>query len=161
MIANLEDQHISKVVQGIDGRGRGIVSAAASKIANAPDAGSHYDHHRHVAEKDGAASWHFQGKPQSDHDLWDFVFERDDGTSFWLHPTWTDNKVQYGECSRSAHRVQPPPSGRGGSGHGVYKGFKNARKEADLKFDKNKNELRGETRAGALRRGRGNADGIA
>ena len=82
-----------------------------------------------------------------------FVFTRDDGTSFWLHPNWRDNKVEYGECSRSSLRVQPPPSGRGGSGHGqVYKGFKNARKEADLKFDKNKNELRGATRASALAR---------
>ena len=149
-IVNLEDTDMSRVVRSKDGCSRGIVSAAASKIANAPDAGPHYDHKRHHAETCGAASWQFEGKPESDHGIWDFVFFRDDGTSFWLHPNFTDNKVECGKCSDAAS-VQPPPSGRGGSGKGqVFKSFKNARKVADLKLGKNKNELRGATRASAL-----------
>ena len=148
MIVNLKDDDISSLVEGISGCGRGLVSAALSKTANAPDDGPHYDHKRHHAQKHGAASW-----PQSDHHQWDFVFTRDDGTSFWLHPNFSDNKVESGECSSSGHRVQPPPSGRGGSGPGqVYKAFKNARKEKDLKFDKGKNDLQGKTRANGKRR---------
>ena len=147
MIVNLDDAHIRRAVGGIEDRGRGIVRAAFSKIANAPDAGPHYDHKRHQAERQGAASWQIESNPQSDHDIWDFVFDRNDGTSFWLHPNWGNGKVEYGECDGSAHRVRPPASGRGGSGDGMYKGYKNARKDADFKFDKTKNRLRGATRA--------------
>ena len=150
MIASLYDEHITSVVGGLDGRGRGIVSAAVSQTANAPDAGPNYDHKREHAERDGTVSWQLQDKPQRDHYIWDFVFTRDDGTRFWLHPNWSDSKVAYGECSRSGDRLEPPPSGRGGSGHGqVYKMFKNARKYMDVRFDKNKKALRGQTRANA------------
>ena len=87
-------------------------------------------------------------KPDSDHDIWDFVITRDDFTSFWLHPNWGDNTVPSGEVRADGVKLQPPPTGRGGSGKGqVYKHFKQARTEGNLKFDKRKNEIRGPTRA--------------
>ena len=79
---------------------------------------------------------------------WDFVITRDDLISFWLHPNWSDNVVNCGEVRADVVKLQPPPSGRGGSGRGqVYKHFKEARTDRNLKFDKLKNEIRGPTRA--------------
>ena len=110
----------------------------------------HYDHKRETAQKHGEATWSFQGKPSKDKEVWDFVLTRDDNTSFWLHPNWSDSKVHYGEVRQGPRElVQPPPSGIGGSGKGVYKEKKFARDDDQVRFDKNKNELKGPTRAKA------------
>ena len=130
-LSNLRDEDIQTAVQGPSGRGRGIVMATLSRLDNAPAAGSHYDVKR------------------PNDKIWDFCFTRDDGTNFWLHPGWKDNKVPYGEITRSTDEVplQPPAKGRGRGGKGqVYKFYKNARTDIMFKFDKSKNELTGKTR---------------
>ena len=130
-LSNLQDEDIQTAVQGPTGRGRGIVMATLSRLDNAPAAGSHYDHKR------------------PNHMIWDFCFTRDDGTCFWLHPGWKDNKVHYGEIPRSMDEVplQPPANGRGRGGKGqVYKLYKNARTDRKFTLDKSKNELTGKTR---------------
>ena len=150
MLCNLNDKDLAQVVSGPQGRGRGIVKAVLSKVDNASSDGGHYDHKREHAERHGKATWKYLSKPESDHDIWDFVITRDDFTSFWLHPNWSSNVVDYGEVRAAVVKLQPPPSGRGGSGRGqVYKHFKEARKDCQLKFDKAKNELKGKTRAKA------------
>ena len=62
-------------------------AAVVVKAARPESRRSHRDSLRQAAV--AAMRWQFQGKPQSDHDIWDFVFTRDDGTSFWLHPNWS------------------------------------------------------------------------
>ena len=122
------------VVIGPDGNGGGIVKCSCSAIEQ------HYDHKREHAEKRGKASW----KPQSEeHVIWDFIFERADDSSFWLHPNWGNNNVAYGENTVVARAaIQPPPTGRGGSGPKFFKCYKDLRLSKQLKFDKNKNEVK-------------------
>ena len=147
LLCNLKDEDLEAIVTGPAGRGRGIVKAVCSKVDNASSDGGHYDHKRETAEKHGP-TWKCVNKPDSDHDIWDFVITRDDFTSFWLHPNWGDNIVHCGEVRADVVKLQPPPTGRGGSGKGqVYKHFKEARTDCKLKFDKAKNELKGNTRA--------------
>ena len=103
----------------------------------------HYDHKRQHAEKRGSASWI---RPQSRHEMrpqsralqmWDFVIVRSDGSS-------CKNHVAYGEIDAVPQPViQPPSSGRGGSGHKLYKYFKEVRVDRQLKFNKIKNDMKG------------------
>mgnify|MGYP003328711990 CR=1 FL=1 len=110
-------------------------------------------HAGHRAEILGRAQWPGQqrpdGKTEAKHACWDFVFERADNTSCWLHPNCKGNNVEYGECVDNA--VAPDGSelagygGLGGSwGSGTYKYYRNARKDDDLKLDKNKNVIKKE-----------------
>ena len=136
MLCNLGDEDLQKVVSGPNDRGRGIVKAVRSKVDNASDAREH-------ARK---------REPNSDHDIWDFVITRDDGTAFWLHPNWSNNEVYHGEVQHPYIQLQPPASGRGGSMRGqVYKHFKNATTTCLLRFDEGKNVLVGKTRAQAMK----------
>jgi len=80
-------------------------------------------------------------------EIWDFVFHRDDKSSFWLHPSLGDNKVEYGEGafqnpSWSGVRLQAPTSGPGGSGWKIFKYYKTERVDSWLKLDKNKNSIK-------------------
>jgi hypothetical protein len=78
--------------------------------------------------------------------IWDFVMVRSDGSSCWLHPNWGDNNVAYGEITAVQQTViQPPSCGRGGSGPKCFKFYKDVRVDKPLKFDKNKNEVKGKT----------------
>ena len=96
----------------------------------------HYDHKREHAETRGSASW----KPQSDaHMIWDFVIVRSDGLSCWLHPSLNKGHVGYGEMTAGPQTViQQPSSGRGGSGHKLFKYYREVRADKWLKFNKNK-----------------------
>ena len=133
MLSNLRDDDMRLVVDGPDGRGGGIVKCSCESTG-------HYDHKREHAEQRGSASW----KPQSDeHSIWDFVLVRADNSSCWLHPNWGDNNVAYGEITAVQQTViQPPSSGRGDSGLKFYKYYKEVRVDRQLKFNKNKNEVK-------------------
>ena len=134
MLSNLRDEDLRFVVNGPDGNGGGIVKCSCSALER------HYDHKREHAEKHRNASW----KPQSqEHVIWDFIFVRADDSSFWLHPNWGNNDVAYGECTVDTRAViQPPPTGRGGSGPKFFKYYKDLRVCRKLKFAKDKNEVK-------------------
>ena len=102
----------------------------------------HYDHKREHAERRNKATW----KPQSErHLIWDFIFHRADNSSCWLHPNWGDNSVAYGEdavAGTAVAAIQPPSSGRGGSGWKFFKYYKDARLTRTSKLDRNKNRIK-------------------
>ena len=134
MLSNLRDDHLRLVVDGPNGTGGHIVKCSCQITAD-------YDHKREFAEKNGHATW----RPQSTkHSQWDFVLVRADQSSCWLHPNWGDNKVAYGEITADAavEVIQPPSTGRGGSGPKLFTYFKNSRVDQVLRFDRSKNEVK-------------------
>ena len=141
MLSNLRGDDLETVVKGPAGRGGAIVDAICTKEHNAG-----YDHKCAVAERKGKANFQYQGKDKRSHELWDFIIRRDDGTRFWLHPSATNNDVHYGEVDENEKPQGPPDSGPGGSGKGVFKHYKNARTHNILKWDREKNLVRGPTR---------------
>ena len=105
---------------------------------NAPSQGGIYDHKRECAERRGIATLQYDNKDKSDHSIWDFVFYRNDGTAFWLHPEWSKHVVPYGEVEPHQEQIQPPENGRGGSGIGHFKSYKHVATLDTFHFDKNK-----------------------
>ena len=136
LLANLRDDHLRLVVNGPEDNSGGIVKCSCSAMEQ------NYDHKREHAERRKKASW----KPQStEHLIWDFIFERADKTSCWLHPNWGDNNVAYGEnpvAGTAVAAIQPPSTGRGGSGWKFFKFYKDARVTAVLKLDRDKNQIK-------------------
>jgi hypothetical protein len=142
-LSNLRDQDIDKVVQGPSGRGRGITKVVLSNCDNAPGVAGQYDHKREAGQKHGHATWKYEGKLENRLHQWDFVITRDDGSSCWLHPNWSNIDVDYGEVLANAVKLEPPASGRGGSnGRGTYRHYREARTEEKLKLDRNKNTVK-------------------
>ena len=128
LIAQLDAESMRCAVQGHNGRSCGLVACAC-----APRPGS-YDHKRHAKLKQ-------DGMPQKDVRLpvWDFVFERDDGTSLRLHPQRATPVIETFEQEWWDKAVEPPPKGLGESwGKGTYKYYKNVQTKASLRFDAQK-----------------------
>ena len=66
--------------------------------------------------------------------IWDFQLLREDGSEVYLHPNYSDPKVDSYEGAPSAD-TSVPRSGLGGtSGPGTFKHFKNKHVQKVLKF---------------------------
>ena len=130
MVAQLDGKSMQIVVNGADGRSRGLVTCEL-----APRPGP-YDHKRHHALKEAK-------KPQLERlPVWDFVLHRESHTALRLHPQWNSREV---ECYRHAGHFLvpqvPPEAGLGKSdGPGTYKKYKQQGTLGDLKlfFDRPK-----------------------
>ena len=129
MVALLDRQSMQLVVEGpTDTPAKGLVSCKIEET-------DIYDHKRHVASSTAVAE---SGMLK----VWNFVLERDDGTTVSLHPNWSDTRVQcsYGVLDKD-HEL--PRSGKGGtSGAGTYQYFKNKHTHAILRFDAKKFRVR-------------------
>lgn len=137
MVALLDDKSMRLVVEGpTDIPAKGLVSC---KIAETDV----YDHKRHFAQaaRSTAAAESASSTAVAESRMlkvWNFVLERDDGTTVNLHPNWADTKVQcsYGVIEKD-HEL--PLTGKGGtSGPRTYKWFKDKRTDVTLKFDAKK-----------------------
>ena len=128
MIAQLDEASMRVAVQGTEGRSRGLVGCYL-----APRVGS-YDHKRHDLLMQA-------GRPMERVQLpvWDFVFERDDGTALRLHPQRSTTQVETYEVEGHAQPVQVPRRGLGTSdGRGTYRRYVREHTRASLKFDARK-----------------------
>ena len=87
------------------------------------------DYKRHTNAKQANVKWN--GK--ADMAKWDFMLTRNDGTVCFLHPNWSNNKVEFYEGLQEGI-----PNGIGSGGNQGY--FKRAAMRVDriLKFDKSK-----------------------
>ena len=164
MVAQMTDESMACVVQGPEGRSRGIVRCGIYQTKN-------HDHKRHHANK--AANI-----PDGPDRLkvWDFFLLREDGSSATLHPNYSNTKISYTEQREGSvvagiletwcwsrwsirhvhggattpvaqtpdtdlheHTQEPqelPRSGKGGSsGPGTFTHFKNMRVTNTLQFD--------------------------
>ena len=121
MVAQLTDEAQEKVVLGVDGRSRGLVSCRAERSEK-------YDHLVHNA----------LGKRDKLHTEWNFILERDNGSCVVLHPRWNNTKV---DCKWSLPEMdhEVPRAGRGKSdGKGTFKKFKDKQWDEKLRFDPRK-----------------------
>ena len=129
MVAQLNDESISVVVRGEDGRSCGLVACSFSPRPNS------YDHKRHhLLKTKGETS-----APKLP--IWDFVLHRDDGTAIRLHPQWSNTKVETFNVEGHVDEMQPPAAGLGRSdGPGTYKRFKDTGNSRTMRFDATKNK---------------------
>jgi hypothetical protein len=125
MVAQLDAPSLQLVCAGLPGssygrettdRSRGIVSCRIDRT-------DVYDHKRHCA---------MNAKEMMK--IWDFVVVCEDGTEVWLHPNYSNRRVEaYKHTPPQDHEI--PASGLGGtSGPGTFKYFKNKRVECTVKF---------------------------
>ncbi len=122
MVAQMDERSMKMVVQGLDdaGRSRGLVSCRLQKTDK-------YDHKRHHAAGPGAG-----GEMLFE---WHFVLVCEDGTQVFLHPNYSNTKI---ECYRGEPEQdhELPRGGLGGtSGPGTFKYFKNKNVQAILRFN--------------------------
>ena len=115
MVAQLRDEDLAKVVEGPEGRSRGLVSCWAMPRKNT------YDHKRHKQQLD-ASTGAPKGRPVLP--TWDFLLTRDDGTAVRLHPQYKTYKVQSFQLADEAEPVEPPPTLGGSWGRGTYRYYK-------------------------------------
>ena len=128
MVAQLTNESMKKVVEGEDGRSRGLVGWAFAIRENG------YDHKRHVA---AVAACRDQKTPQLP--PWDFVLFRDDGSGLRLHPEWSKTAVAAYHVDCHEEPVMPPMKGCGESwGSGTYRYYKKLGVINNLKFDARK-----------------------
>ena len=141
MVAQLRNEDLQRVVQGnfeedmhrVVGvtrpmpRSRGLVGCRLQKTDK-------YDHKRHAAARKAGTA----GPNDPMMYIWDFVLVCDNGTLIFLHPSYSNNKI---ECYTGYEGIQPardhelPGTGRGGtSGPGTFKYFKNKGVQYTLKF---------------------------
>ena len=128
LIAQLSAESLSVAAQGNDGRSRGIVACSCAPRPHS------YDHKRRAKLKE-------EGRAQKGVRLpvWDFVFERDDGSSLRLHPQRSTPVVETFAEELPLGPVEPPPRGLGESwGPGTYKYYKEIQTKAPLRFDSTK-----------------------
>ena len=120
------------VIQGPQSRATNVVVGVECAMTD------DYDHQRHTAQKQRKMIWHTDGRSMN---KWRFIITRNDDTKCWLEPTWSDNKVKYGEfVTEGQTHIAPPQTGRGGSDfRGQYKQYKQARVDKVLQFAKFKN----------------------
>jgi hypothetical protein len=123
MVAQMDDESMQHVVEGPN-HSRGLISCRLDKL-------DVLDNQRNTAEiRAGRAT---RQNPAYLY-TWDFVVVRDDGTQVWMHPTWSNTKIQVSSTA-PARDHEVPRSGPGGtSGPGTFKHFKNKRTEATLRF---------------------------
>ena len=135
MIAQLDDDSRRVIVQGGDGRSRGILGCALHQSGD-------YDHQRTFAARAAAeADAREQGLSRQEQKAavaavpmmkqWDFVISRADGSHVLLHPSYSHTSFS---CKSNFPTFDGdlPSTGPGGtSGHGTYKYF--AQKDVDLK----------------------------
>ena len=135
MLHNLRDEDIATVADGPAGNSGGIVSCKLVRT-------QHYDHKRERAEKLSKSNW-TRIADEKFYRIWDFVLDRADGSTCWLHPAFNGH-VQYGEHRLFDIPIQAPRGvGPGGSwGPGTYKYFRDYRTEKTLRFDKGKCEIK-------------------
>ena len=77
--------------------------------------------------------------------VWDFVLDRDDGSSVFLHPNWSSTKIAC-SWSRPVEDLDIPKTGLGGTnvpGSGTFKYFKNKQVDEQLRFDPSKSVSNG------------------
>ena len=138
MVAHLDEYSMQMVLQGlpddvgrldfestalkVSDRSRGLVSCRIQRIDK-------YDHARHHAAKAKA-----KAAPQNMLLRWDFVVVTEDGTEVFLHPNYSNTKI---ECSK--HMATPdheiPRTGLGGtSGPGTFQYFQNKAVQHLLRF---------------------------
>ena len=128
MIAQLDQESMSYVVQGPEGRSGGLVGCALSLRPNS------YDHKRHHAMRQ--LSTHPQNCPLLP--MWDFVVIRADNTAVRLHPECSQTSLAAIEVDGVAgdEVMQPPKSGLGRSdGPGNFKAKIGVAREKKLRFD--------------------------
>ena len=121
MVAQMDEHSMRMLVQGLDdaGRSRGLVSCRLQKT-------DRYDHKRHHAAGTGAGGEMLF--------VWDFVLVCEDGTQVFIHPNYSNTKIEfYRGVPEQDHEI--PRSGLGGtSGPGTFKHFKNKHIQATLRF---------------------------
>ena len=128
MIAQLDDTSMEKVVNGFEGRSRGLVGCS---LAIRPGS---YDHKRHHMLIETATNSK-QRLP-----YWDFVLHRADGSGIRLHPPYRGNVVEtieeLGHAEALAVVTVPPRRGLGRSdGPGTYKKYKDIGITEKMRFD--------------------------
>ena len=131
MIAQLDDTSMEKVVNGFEGRSRGLVGCS---LAIRPGS---YDHKRHNMLIETATNSK-QRLP-----CWDFVLHRADGSGIRLHPPYRGNVVEAieepGHAEALAVVTVPPRRGLGRSdGPGTYKKYKDIGLTEKMRFDASK-----------------------
>ena len=124
MVAQMNAESMRIVVQGVDGRSRGIVSCKIKKCEV-------YDHKQNYADR--AAGQEVDEMKFE----WHFVLGRDDGSCVSLHPMWSQPKIEctYGLPGRN---VSYPASGKGGRGKPGYQSYKKRHVDIELRFDTDK-----------------------
>ena len=126
MVAQLHGDSMELVVQGTDGRSRGIVACSLQQT-------DQYDHKRHHADvKTNTAV------ADKMYYIWDFVLLRDDGTYVALHPNYSHAKI---ECKVHwpTFDGELPRTGKGGAnGPGAFKHFIKKNVDTYVRFDANK-----------------------
>ena len=124
MVAQLVDEDVRLVVEGRDGRGRGLVSCECAPRGNS------YDHKRQAAMR-AAGKKEVPKLP-----IWDFVLRRADGTGVRLHPQWTCKGVETSELEGPASPTEPPKNGLGKSdGRGTFRKYVSIAAAGHFKFD--------------------------
>ena len=131
MIAQLDDTSMEKVVNGFEGRSRGLVGCS---LAIRPGS---YDHKRHHMLIETATNSK-QRLP-----VWDFVLHRADGSGIRLHPQYKGTVVETieepGHAEASVVVTVPPRRGLGRSdGPGTYKKYKDIGITDKMRFDASK-----------------------
>jgi len=125
MIAQLDAASMSLVVEGPNGRSRGLTRCSLCVRPNS------YDHKRHHARR-------LAGVPSTVVKLpvWDFVVYRTDGTAIRLHPQWSTTKIESYDLAGHVAPVVEPTAGYGETdGSGTYKLYKDIGNQATLRFD--------------------------
>ena len=122
MVAQMHNDSMRKVVQGLDNRSRGLTSCRLQKT-------DQYDHKRHHNLPRGTPGGEEMFK------VWDFVLTRDDGSCVSLRPNYSNTKIacKYGE--READHEVPRTGPGGSSGPGTYKLFTSRQTDEVLRFD--------------------------
>ena len=135
MVAQMDEHSMQMVVhpQFADGnfpRSRGLVGCRLQKT-------DRYDHKRH----------HAKGYPEMLF-VWDFVLVCEDGTQVFIHPNYSNTKIEfYRGVPEQDHEL--PRTGPGGtSGPGTFKYFKNKQTQATLRFKATSGKLPGAAVAG-------------
>ena len=124
MLAQMNEESMQLIVQGPDGRSRGLVQCALQKTRK-------YDHKRHHALRQSG-----KGGPNPNMlYIWDFVVLRDDGTVAGLHPNFSNNNIEYYEGMAEEH-MEIPATGKGGTnGPGTFQYFIKKGVQRKLRFD--------------------------
>ena len=127
MIAQLDDDSRAVVVNGGEGRSRGIIGCALHQSEG-------YDHERTFAARDlakakakaqglGKAEQKAAGEAVEMLHQWDFVISREDGSFVLLHPRFSTTKIAC-KSQFPTFDGELPNTGPGGtSGPGTYKHF--------------------------------------